>query len=141
MAIIVPTKALEAATALRLLKSGRATPEQQRLAFKHITGLPKEHAQKKITGSAETDRAVMVELMFRDALTESDEATLRDTCQFVADQCHRELSTIESGYHKWNRQDDALKKSDIQKYIAHLLDTWALYFEVQISEKTKVGKN
>lgn len=159
MAIIKPSKGLEAATAAHLVSLGKATPEQQKLAYKHLIGLikkPGEMSAKKAgkkpakKAMPENERAAMIEILLRDALTEDPKATIREICQFVLDDENMreavlggrtiELRTIETGYQHWKSNCEYSKQLDIDRVIGPIFDAFAAAFDTAQPQKMKVGK-
>ena len=151
MAIIKPSKGLEAATAAHLVSLGKATPEQQKLAYKHLIGLLKKAGKKPAKKAIPAnERAVMVELFIRAERIDNPKATIREICQhFLDDKLMSELilggrtidlRTIETGHQHWKAEGEHSTQLDIDRVVGRTLDAFAAVFDTAQPQKMKVGK-
>lgn len=138
-----PLNLNEELTACLLLKEGKASPEQQMLAYKYFNSRMEEAWEtrpKKKALSKETVRNVLIALRLRKAKADGEKLTQRDVCEAVAIDMHRSADTIEREFRRWKKQLAVHKQQDEQAVIGNIQKMLAMVTSTD-SASIKSGEN
>ncbi len=138
-----PLNLNEELTACLLLKEGKASPEQQMLAYKYFNSRMEEAWEarpKKKKLSKTTVRNVLIALRLRKAKADGEKLTQQDICVGVATEMHRSADTVEREFRRWKEQPTEQRQQDEQAVIDNIQKMLAIVTSTD-SESIKSGEN
>lgn len=124
MATIKFSPQIEKATALHLVSLGKATPEQQKLAYQFMLERieqEKHASERPIKKTTQRDRNVMIFLMLGYMQGVGEKKSQKQICREVAETSTASFGTIEREYRKWLNQTEPAKKKDIEAYTKKMI--------------------
>lgn len=109
------------AVALRALKKGKASPEQQILAHGYYSNLVDTGHKKP----SPLIRNVMIARFIALSKTEGENISDKQACREVAEVLGGNTGTYEREFRKWNAQDDEAKHLDYRRFNEQFAATYA----------------
>ncbi|RAR61526.1 hypothetical protein BCL93_105127 [Onishia taeanensis] len=119
MAIVPTTPKLEKLTAVRLLKLGKATPEQQKLASQYIAELlgqlnESDDMPKRLT--SERDRNVMIYRYMQLCEQSGEKVGQKQTCREFAELFNLSEGSVIREFSRWKNQPEEEKQKDVEEW-------------------------
>lgn len=127
MAIIEATAKLERITAARLVKQGKATPEQQQLAYQWFCeriDAEREANKRPVRRESERDRNLVISAYLEYCKKNNIKMGQKEACREIAADFGANEDTVIASFSKWkNSESDQKKERRSQQLNTRLLET------------------